>query len=1022
MRRLIEDLKRRGAVLVITSCGLLVTRSALGQHPEAAAAKPPAGPRATQPRHVPWLQSVAAKPGAAREPRARRALSTADRAKWEALRDRLRQRGVGDDDAAALRATIARGAALPPSCELGPVNPTLAPLGGLLPDGPPVPGEEPLGARSRVTFGDVDGDGDYDLFFGDKYTLELRYLENVGSVTDPVYLERTGVANPMGGVLFGTEDDPLTPEDEEDSDFPAPALGDLDGDGDLDLLVGLEDGTLRYFEGGPVGTFTEQPPPSALATADVGEFAAPTMGDIDDDGDTDVSIGSKEDGIRTFLQGPAGTFTDVTGTALDPFPAGAFTNPLDGIYDLAPDFADIDGDGDLDALVGAVPGIYYDGSYQDIPLNGIVRFFENVTPGSPLVEHVGAELPAAIGNPLAGLNRMLAGPAMVDIDGDGDQDAFLGGKFGSIGFYQNTGTSGDPAFLDNGFGLTFADIDDDGDLDAFSTQAAVLFLEFKQSPFPVAALGPILFYRNDGTAASPRWELQPTSPIQPFSPPDERPGGFVTFGDMDDDGDLDAFVGFSDSFGKSAGVAYWENTGTAANPVFLGPSGFPEVTEGSFGPLPKPDLGDVDLDGDLDLIVGKSDGTIDYYRNDAGVLELMDGEAGEVDPFAAIDVEVDGDSPFSFAGPFLVDFDLDGDLDLFVGNGKGEVFYYENTHFDEPLADAGTPTYVEQPTNPLQPFFTSMLATPAFANLDADLPVEGFHAGMQSAEFFDQIPPAILVSPLSIVTSETGTTATFDVVLASQPDGSVTVGVASSDTTEGTVDLPTLTFDPSDWNVPQTVTVTGVDDTLLDGAIPYQIVLTNNTASGCYAGVDAPDVAALNLDDEPAFRKSITGGTLQAGGTVQYTVQLNNNSATPLPDGAGPEFQDVLPAQLELVSASADVGIASVDTTTDTVTWNGALAAGQTVTIVIEASIDPGTGGQTVSNQGFVLDTDGVGEPAPPAPTDDPSTAPPDDPTAFVVSGGQTTMAEIPTLGELAAAFMAAMLGLFGWLGLRRQS
>src|SRR5688500_16648745 len=142
MRRLIEDLKRRGAVLVITSCGLLVTRSVLGQEPGAAAAEPPTGPRATQPRRVPWLQSPAAERGPAREPRARRTLSTADRARWEALRDRLRQHWSGDDGdaAAALRATIARGAVLPPSCELAPVNPTLAPLGGFVLGESPLPG------------------------------------------------------------------------------------------------------------------------------------------------------------------------------------------------------------------------------------------------------------------------------------------------------------------------------------------------------------------------------------------------------------------------------------------------------------------------------------------------------------------------------------------------------------------------------------------------------------------------------------------------------------------------------------------------------------------------------------------------------------------------------------------------------------------------------------------------------------------------------------------------------------------
>jgi len=62
------------------------------------------------------------------------------------------------------------------------------------------------------------------------------------------------------------------------------------------------------------------------------------------------------------------------------------------------------------------------------------------------------------------------------------------------------------------------------------------------------------------------------------------------------------------------------------------------------------------------------------------------------------------------------------------------------------------------------------------------------------------------------------------VVLTAQPTADVTIGLSSSDITEGTVAPASVTFTPVTWNVPQTVTVTGVDDLLVDGAVAYTIV------------------------------------------------------------------------------------------------------------------------------------------------------------------------------------------------------
>lgn len=73
---------------------------------------------------------------------------------------------------------------------------------------------------------------------------------------------------------------------------------------------------------------------------------------------------------------------------------------------------------------------------------------------------------------------------------------------------------------------------------------------------------------------------------------------------------------------------------------------------------------------------------------------------------------------------------------------------------------------------------------------------------------------------------ETATTDTFTVVLAEQPTSNVVVSITSNDTTEATVSAATLTFTPANWNVPQTVTVTGVDDLLMDGLQTSMIIVS----------------------------------------------------------------------------------------------------------------------------------------------------------------------------------------------------
>ncbi len=145
----------------------------------------------------------------------------------------------------------------------------------------------------------------------------------------------------------------------------------------------------------------------------------------------------------------------------------------------------------------------------------------------------------------------------------------------------------------------------------------------------------------------------------------------------------------------------------------------------------------------------------------------------------------------------------------------------------------------------------------------------------------DNDSAGFVVTPLVINTSEDLTTATFTVVLTSQPaadgdnDNLVIVDVVSGDLTEGTVDLSQLTFNSSNWDQPQTVTVTGVDDAVVDGGITYEIQLTvdrGNTTDPVYADsgqVDDPDNVSVTNEDNDAATVSISDVT-----------QLETNSGT----------------------------------------------------------------------------------------------------------------------------------------------
>lgn len=159
------------------------------------------------------------------------------------------------------------------------------------------------------------------------------------------------------------------------------------------------------------------------------------------------------------------------------------------------------------------------------------------------------------------------------------------------------------------------------------------------------------------------------------------------------------------------------------------------------------------------------------------------------------------------------------------------------------------------------------------------LPLSGCGGGSNTA------PPAsplvgITVSPnTTITTNEYSQTATVSISLGSIPAADVTIPVSSSDTTEGTVDKTSLVFTKTDWSTPQTITITGVNDTIADGDQSYSIKLgpAISASSSSYNAMEKY-IPAVNLDvvDGSFVIPAISGHTSESATTATFTVRLGS--------------------------------------------------------------------------------------------------------------------------------------------------
>ncbi len=373
-----------------------------------------------------------------------------------------------------------------------------------------------LHGANTMALADVDGDGDQDFFWGDFFEAGLLQIENTGTCQAP---------NLRGQPVRFPPASPL-----RTSGYNAPAFGDTDADGDLDLLVGVLGGAfnpntttvdnlyeLRQDGAGGFAVTTSR----LLTQVDVGSESVPALVDLDDDGDLDLLLSNKIDPDNPN-SGSLFRFVN-EGSAQRPAFRLAGRLELPEAYHHAPAFGDLDGDGDLDMILGSWG--------DEIPL------YRN--DGSPSESRF-VLADSAVVKLTRGRN---ATPALVDIDGDGDLDLFVGESSGELNFYRNAGTPRTPDFVlesDRFGGLdggrrsapAFVDVDGDGDLDLLlGTESEGL-----------------LVFRNDGTPGDPRFVAAGALPIRTtaFSVP--------ALGDLDGDGDLDLLVG-----GIGGGLHFWEN-------------------------------------------------------------------------------------------------------------------------------------------------------------------------------------------------------------------------------------------------------------------------------------------------------------------------------------------------------------------------------------------------------------------------------------------------------------------------------
>lgn len=392
-------------------------------------------------------------------------------------------------------------------------------------------------------------------------------------------------------------------------------------------------------------------------------------------------------------------------------------------------FADIDNDDDLDFFSGNSAGTvkFYEniGTQTNFNFKFITNEWQNLYIVGTLAE-----------NSLHGASSL----DFIDINDDDDLDLFWGDFFSnSLYFIENQGNSISPdmqrisdvypinsdSVNTSGFNMPrFTDIDSDGDYD--------LFVSVLYDPTVPQSL---MFYENTGNAQSANHILRTNDFLKMLDVGNNSSPVFV---DIDNDGDLDLFIG---SFNNPNGsIHFLENTGTVSNPSFYySDSQYFNIMSDL---VVTPAFGDLDNDGDYDLLAGKLNGTIDFYLNNGTPVS-----ANFQNSILLRNNNDDSIDVGSSSSPFLMDVDGDSDLDLAIGGFNGKLSFYENT---------GNPASYEFTSNPA--YFGTLdigdNSTPFFIDYNEDDVLDLF-SGSRNGEMFYFKNDGNNISPIwSLITNQ----------------------------------------------------------------------------------------------------------------------------------------------------------------------------------------------------------------------------------------------------------------------------
>ena len=636
-------------------------------------------------------------------------------------------------------------------------------------------------AASEATIATVSTGGAYVVrltaYDGQTSSWDEVSLDYASSQAPPASLPTTNIVwEQVVGAVIDDRSNPLAYVREY---VPrVPALGDIDGDGDLDLLTLQESGDKLWFHRN-IGTRAS--PQWAPAVRDYGvnmglaatgfvdtALSKPSLVDIDGDGDLDLFLGPH--------------LFENTGTVAIAQWAPAVSNAIPA-YD--PVFVDIDVDGDYDlyGISGYVPGMgsticvtlyrntgtaevaqweppqhlndpicsfvnynhtvkYLSYAFGDIDDDGDPDFFyqlwlQNFAETNIFMrKNVGSASSPSWGPSTAMPPGRIQYPRMCveDLDGDGDRDFFCCANnpyFYEVMQMENVGSPTSaawagftkpmtPIVTSGGHGYSswpaIGDTDGDGDLDAY-----------------VAGNDSCTFLRNDGSPTVLRW----ASPTNIFT--DYNSATFLVtpaFGDLDGDGDLDLIDG--DYLSYDGFMNYSVNTGTVNSPAWgqLQAAALP-ITYGF------PALADIDGDGDIDVFTGQNDGTLSFYRNTGTMWAAQ---------WAPAMVRYGGIDAGKNARPSFGDVDGDGDLDLAIGvisNTQGIVFSENVGARTNAIWAPCVSNFVGSrfvPTSYVDPYvvYTVPNLFDADGDGDADLIAGSSDGGVR---FFRNSSPKLLVTP-----------------------------------------------------------------------------------------------------------------------------------------------------------------------------------------------------------------------------------------------------------------------------------